>query len=256
MQHDYYAERGRLDHCELHLYVPEQQVVRRRRTRDYDPRVVREKLVRLVRTPLLAAAACGGVLAGPTAAFGTRRGGCAAASKRVAADAAFARGRYRLEADGDAVHAALGLVTADPSLARALRAGDLAAARAAALRLVLGHKHVTAIRVRRGSRVLVETRRYPFDVAGSRADIRGLGTVDVTIQDVIGFIRLVHKFTGADVVVRAAGGEARSSTAAERAVRLPASGCATVGGRTYAARSFAETDFAGQALRIWVLRRA
>lgn len=224
--------------------------------RHYDPSVVREKFVELVRGPLLAAAACGGVLASPPVAFGNRRGGCAAASKRVAADAAFARGRYRLEADGDAVHAALGRVTADPGLTRALRAGDVAGARAAALRLVLGHKHVTAIRVRRGSRVLVETRRYPFDVAGARADVPGLGTVEVTIQDVIGFIRLVHEFTGADVVVRAAGGQARASIAAELAARLPSAGCATVDGHPYAVRSFAETDFAGEALRIWVLRRA
>lgn len=210
----------------------------------------------LVRAPLLVAAAFGGVLASPAAAVGDRRGSCGPAAARVAPDAAFAHRRYRLEADGDAVHAALGLVIADPSLTRALRAGDLAVARAAALRLVLGHRHVTAIRVRRGNRVLVETRRYPFDVAGARADVPGLGTVEVTIQDVIGFIRLVHKFTGADVVVRAGGGEARSSTAAELAVGLPASGCATVGRQTYAVRSFAETDFAGQALRIWVLRRA
>ena len=75
----------------------------------------------------------------------------------------------------------------------------------------------------------------------------------MTIQDVIGFIRLVHKFTGATVVVRGAAGEAKSSLTAALGVRLPASGCVAAAGRRFAVRSFGETAFAGEHLTISVL---
>jgi hypothetical protein len=213
---------------------------------------------------LLAAAACGGAstAAAPAPApAGAASGSCGAAStqQRVAAALRFARGRFRLEADGEAVHAALALVGADRALAAAMGRGDFGAAKAEALRLVRGHHHITAIRVLRGQRVVVETMRYPFDVAGSQAPLRDrrgavVGTLQVTIQDVIGFIRLVHKFTGSQVLVRGAAGEAKSSLPAALGARLPAAGCATLAGRTYAVRSFPETSFTGEALTIWVLR--
>ncbi len=144
------------------------------------------------------------------------------------------------------MHVALGQIAADRVLTDALRAGNLAAARAEAIRQVVhGRKHVTAIRVVRGNRVLVETGAYPFDVAGAQAPLHDrhgavLGTLQVTIQDVIGFIRLVHKYGASQVVVRGSRGEAKTSLPAALAVRLPATGCATVAGRDYAVRSFGE----------------
>jgi hypothetical protein len=223
--------------------------------------VDRRKAIGAIGPPLLAVAVCGGVFAtampagAAVAATTTRRSGCAQAAQRVAASSDFARGRYRLESRGAAARAAAARVAGDRVLVDALAGGDLRAADAEALRLVAAPGHVTSIRVRRGGRVLVATQRYPFDVAGARATLRDhLGTVDVTIQDVIGFIRLVRKFTGSDVVVRGSRGQARSSLAAALETPLPATGCMAIGGRSYAVRSFSETDFDGQALRIWVLR--
>jgi len=171
----------------------------------------------------------------------------------------FARARYALERDGVAVQFALGQIAADRALSDALRAGDLAAARAEAVRQVKGHQHVTGIRVVRGSRVLVETNVYPFDVAGAHAPLRDrhgvvVGTLEVTIQDVIGYIRLVHKLGASQVVVRGSRGEAKSSLPAALGVHLPATGCPTVAGRTYAVRSFGEVSFTGEPLTIWILK--
>lgn len=205
---------------------------------------------------VLAAAACVGALAPATAAVAAAAPRCAqTAPQHVAAAAAFARGRYRLEAAGAAVRAALARVVGDRVLVAALAAGHLRAAGAEALRLVAAPGHITAISVRRGRRLLVDTQRYPFDVAGASATLGGhLGTVAVTVQDVIGFMRLVHEFTGSDVVAREAGGPARSTLAGALGVNLPTGGCVAIGGRSYAVRSFDETDFAGRALRISVLR--
>jgi hypothetical protein len=205
--------------------------------------VVRQKIAAAMCAPLCVAAASQGASATP--------GACAAATPRVRAAAAFARGRYHLESRGAAVRAATAAVAADRRLAAAVGSGDLPAADSAALRLLAGRMHVTAIRVRRAGRLLLETHRYPFDVAGATAAL-GKATVDVTIQDVIGFIRLVRKFTGSDVVVR--GTSARATLPAGLATPLPAAGCATVGGRRYAVRELDETDFDGRPLRIWVLR--
>ncbi|MEA2353879.1 MAG: hypothetical protein QOD61_8 [Solirubrobacteraceae bacterium] len=208
---------------------------------------------------MLAALAAGWSLATP--ALGAPAARCPARSQQqAAADARFAVGRYRLESVGAAVRAALGLVARDRALGDALAAGDLPAAGRQALRWVAGPHHITAIRVVRAGRVLVGTERYPFDVAGARTVLRRggrfLGTLEVTIQDVIGFIRLVHKFTGSQVVVRGAAGDARSSLPAALAPPLPTAGCARVGGRAYAVRSFGVSDFTGAPLRIWVLRAA
>ncbi len=215
--------------------------------------------------PALSAAA--GPRSAPPVASGSRSAasaaGCASpvAQRQVAAATRVAVARYALERDGLAVHVALGQIAADRVLTDALRAGNLPAARAEAIRQVVhGRKHVTAIRVVRGSRVLVETGAYPFDVAGAQAPLHDrhgavLGTLQVTIQDVIGFIRLVHTYGASQVVVRGSRGEAKTSLPAALAVRLPATGCATVAGRDYAVRSFGEAGFAGESLTIWILTR-
>ncbi len=152
------------------------------------------------------------------------------------------------------MRAALQRVVADRALTGALAAGRLAAASAAAHGLLARHLHLTAIRFVRGGRVILTTKPHPFDVAGAARALPGGGTLEVTIQDLVGFIRLVHKFTGAEVVVRGAAGEVKSSLPAALGARLPAAGCATLGTRTYAVRSFAATAFGGESLTISILR--
>ena len=88
-----------------------------------------------------------------------------------------------------------------------------------------------------------------------RAGGRYLGELRITVQDVIGFIKLVHKFGAADVVVRGAV-QARASLPVALGVALPESGCAKIAQRTYAVRSFTEASFTAEPLKIWVLTPA
>jgi hypothetical protein len=165
-----------------------------------------------------------------------------------------ARYRYSQERVGLAVHVAFRHVEHDGALVRALRAGDLRSAQARADQLLIGH--VVRIRIRSGSRVLVDANPTSFAVGGTvhslRVHGRTLGQMEVSIQDVIGFLRLVHLYDGGEAVVRGSRGQLRSSLAGLPR-RLPSSGCVSAGGRRYAVDAFAERGFASEGLSVWVL---
>jgi hypothetical protein len=165
--------------------------------------------------------------------------------------------RYSQERVGLAVHVAFRRVEHDRALVRALRAGDLHAARARADQLLIGH--IVRIRIRSGSGVLVDANPTSFAVGGTlhslRSQGRTLGQMEVSIQDVIGFIKLVHKYDGGDIVVRGSRGQARTSLASVPGA-LPRSGCVSIAGRRYAVDAFAERGFASERLTVWVLAPA
>ncbi|HEV3095174.1 MAG TPA: hypothetical protein VGY30_11760 [Solirubrobacteraceae bacterium] len=125
---------------------------------------------------------------------------------------------------------------------------------------------MTRISVVRGSRVLVNATVNSdgvFVVApGSRvlrSHGRALGTLLVSIQDVTGYVKVVHDLTGADVVARGASGHVRTSRGVPtgvRGVRLPPSGQVTIAGRRYEVRSFHEVGWGNEPLTIWILVRA
>ena len=168
-----------------------------------------------------------------------------------------ARYRYDQERVGLAVHVAFRRVEHDGALARALRAGDLRTAQARADQLLIGH--VVRIRIRSGSRVLVDANPSSFAVGGPRHSLRvngrTLGQMEVSIQDVVGFIKLVHEYDGGDAVVRGSRGQARSSLATTPS-SLPRSGCVSIAGRRYAVDAFAERGFASERLTVWVVAPA
>jgi hypothetical protein len=183
----------------------------------------------------------------------------AAALSRVNQAVNAAKARYLTEAQGAVMHADLGQLAHDRTLLSALSGGHLGAALAEANRQLVNH--VVRIRVQRGSRFVLDANPTSFDVAGSGTELRAangrsLGRLQITIQDVIGFIKLVHRLNAADVVVRAAGGQVRTSLPAAANASLPQSGCSQIGPRRYAVRSFSESGFTGEALSIWVLTAA
>ena len=79
--------------------------------------------------------------------------------------------------------------------------------------------------------------------------------IEASMQDVIGFVKLVHRLTGVQVVVRGAPGHAESSLPGATGTALPASGNATIAGQPYVVRSFREVGFGGEALQVWILIR-
>jgi hypothetical protein len=178
-----------------------------------------------------------------------------------------AKASYHNETKGAKLFQQLGRIARDGILLDALSRGDLAGAQAEAdaqLRSPVNHlAHVTRISVIRGSRVLVNATVNSdgvFVVAPGTRILRShgrlLGTLLVSIQDVTGFVKLVHDLTGAEVLVLGASGHVRTSLGAAARVRLPVSGQVTIAGRRYFVRSFREIGWGNEPLTVWILEGA
>jgi hypothetical protein len=199
-------------------------------------------------------ASCGSArpVAAPAAAGVPRR------TSGLARATAIARRTYRLEAHGPAAPASVRRISRDGVLLAALRSHDPRATRAAALhQLFLPHYHVVRLRVLRGSRTLVDVGGR-FVSAGARLELRTasgrpLGRLEASIQDVIGFVKLVHRRSGAQAVVRGSHGHVATLLGPAARAKLPPAGRVRIGGRSYGVRSFRETGFAGEPLRVWIL---
>jgi hypothetical protein len=172
-----------------------------------------------------------------------------------------ARKRYNEEVWGSAAHQQLRSIAHDPGLLAALRSGNLTQLRTYVDQKFNGvwyHRHVSRMRLVRGSRVLLDV-GVPFVVAPSQATLRDahgrpLATLQTSIQDVIGFVRYMHRNFPVDVVVRGSGAaHVRTSLPAAANMKLPASGTVTVGGRRLAVRSFTEKAWNGEHLKVWIL---
>jgi hypothetical protein len=176
---------------------------------------------------------------------------------------AVARGHYDAEVRGGTAYAQLHRVARDPALGKALRAGDPAAVRAYVKQqynAVWYHRHVSHLRIWQGSRMIADE-GVPFCVDGPKMTLRGAGgraiaTLQVSIQDEIGVVRLMTHTSPVDVVVRGTGpAHVRSSIPAAAKAKLPSRGQATIAGRRYLVRSFHETALGGEPVTVWILQR-
>jgi hypothetical protein len=85
---------------------------------------------------------------------------------------------------------------------------------------------------------------------------RNLGTLQVSIQDEIGFVRLIHRHNPVDVVVRGLrGGQVETSLPAAARVRLPSSGTVTIAGRRYRVISFREIAWNNAPVAVSILEK-
>jgi hypothetical protein len=172
---------------------------------------------------------------------------CAAAPDQAAVGAAgldayanVAKRIYASERSGAPVKASLRRISHDAAAMRGNRAELLK-------QLFTPGYHVVRLRVVRGGRVVGDVGGR-FVVAGPTLD-----GMTISIQDVIGYVKLVHKLTGQGVVVRGRAGHVVASSSALKQASLPASGQVAIGGRTYSVASFGETGFAGESLRVWLV---
>jgi hypothetical protein len=188
-------------------------------------------------------------------------------SSRIGGFVITAMRTYSNEAKGPKLFEQLARISHDGILLDALSRGDLTGAQAEAdaqLRSTINHvAHVTRISVIHGSRVLVNATVNSdgvFVVAPAIGSLRShgrlLGRLLVSIQDVTGFVKLVHRLTGAEVLARGASGHVRTSLGAAAGVRLPTSGRVTIAERGYLVRSFREIAWGGEPLTVWILERA
>jgi hypothetical protein len=165
---------------------------------------------------------------------------------------------YQQEVTGTVGRAAVRRIARDPALDRALADGDARAVRAEALRqLFAPGKHVVRLRVLRRNRVLADVGGR-FVVGEAAAELRApdgrdLGRLEISMQDVLGYRKLVNRLTGAEVIVRGGSGHVETSLPAAAAVSLPAGGTVTLQRRTYVVREFHEDGFGGEPLRVWLL---
>jgi hypothetical protein len=79
------------------------------------------------------------------------------------------------------------------------------------------------------------------------------GPLTISMQDVLGYVKLVHRQTGLDVVVRGRPGQVVASPRKLAKATLPASGPVTVAGRAYVVKTFTEPGFAGDTLQVTLL---
>jgi hypothetical protein len=201
---------------------------------------------------------CGAVaVATPTPSANAR------AAARATAITAIARRQYAVEVHGGAAFGALHRVGRDPVLLQTLRSGNLSATRAYVQRKfpsVWYHWHVSRMRILQGSRVVVQT-GVPFVVAPVQMTLRdpggrALGTLQVSIQDEIGFVRLMHRHYPVDVVVRGQGpGNVRSSLPAAAQVSLPSAGSVTIAGQRYQVSSFHQKAWGNEPVTISILQK-
>jgi hypothetical protein len=174
-----------------------------------------------------------------------------------------AKRRYAEEVSGGQAHATLRRVARDRALLGALRSGDLTRLRSyvhGRFDRMWYHWHVSRLRIVRGSRILTDV-GVPFVVAPSQMALRdahgrSLATLQVSIQDVIGFVRYMHRNYPVDVVVRGRGAaHVRTSLPAALNARLPDAGTTTVAGTRYQVRSFRQTALGNEPVRVWILQR-
>jgi hypothetical protein len=164
---------------------------------------------------------------------------------------------YVEESKGTVDQAPLRALERDSALVRAAAAGDAATAKAEAGRLMAAASHITGIHILRGGRTLADV-SLPFVVGGKLRPLRGApgAQAEISIQDILGYVSLVHRVTGDEVVVRGSSGHAFASLAAATRAKLPSSGRTQVAGRTYQAISFMEPGWAGERLTVWLLQPA
>jgi hypothetical protein len=176
---------------------------------------------------------------------------------------AVARRQYSAEIHGGAAFAALHRVGRDPVLLRTLQTGNVSATRAYVRRqfqAVWYHFHVSRMRILQGSRVVVET-GVPFVVAPVQMTLHGpggrtLGRLQVSIQDEIGFVRLIHRHHPVQVVVRGQrAGHVRTSLPAAARVTLPSTGSVTIAGQRYRVSAFDQKAWDNEPVRISILQK-
>jgi hypothetical protein len=170
--------------------------------------------------------------------------------------------RYTSEASGSAARAALSRLAHDPGLLAAVRSGSNARIRSyvdSRFRPVWYHWHVSRMRITRANTTVIET-GVPFVVGGPTTTLRdahghAIAQLQISIQDVIGYVRLNTRHGRVDTVVRGRGpADVRTSLPAALKMKLPASGTVTIAGHRYDIASFHETGWRGEPLQIWILK--
>ncbi len=167
---------------------------------------------------------------------------------------------YAEEAHSPYVLATLRHIEADRAFQLAVAARDVTATRASIVGFFAAHIHVVRVRVTvpgaGGAQRLLYDLGGPYVLAPVHGTLRSAGKLvgrfSFAIQDDAGYIKLAHRFTGADVVMRT-GSEQVMGTLDPGPAHIPDRGAVAYRGQSYGAYSFLGEAFPFGPLRISLL---
>jgi hypothetical protein len=129
--------------------------------------------------------------------------GATAGATRAATIGLVGRNLIRAEAQGASAQQALKHAAGTPAFRRAIAADDPAAVRAAIIGFFRDSRfHIVRVRAWNGTRLITDV-GGPYVLSPASAAIRGVGGFMLSVQDDTGFVKLMHRFTGAEVVLHA-----------------------------------------------------
>ena len=106
------------------------------------------------------------------------------------------------ETQGASAQMALRHAAKTKAFVRAIAAGDPAALRSAIIGFFRDSRfHIVRVRAWKGNRLIGDV-GGPYVISPATARIPGVGRFMLSVQDDTGYIKLMHRFTGADVVLR------------------------------------------------------
>jgi hypothetical protein len=170
---------------------------------------------------------------------------------------------YQEEAGSPYVRATQRHIEADPAFRRAVAARDTSAIRAAIVGFFGAHIHVVRVRVYASEPSGAQ--RFLYDLGGPyvlapvhgvvRSAGRLVGRFSFAIQDDAGYMKLAHRFTGAEVLMRVGPGAEQQvmGTLRPGPAHVPDRGPVSYRGRRYEAYSFTGEAFPSGPLRISLL---
>ena len=179
--------------------------------------------------------------------------GTSAADTRASTIGLVGRNLIDAETTGGSAQMALRHAAKNAAFRRAIASGSPAAVRAAIIGFFRDSRfHIVRVRAWKGSHLITDV-GGPFVISPATATIPGIGRFMLSIQDDTGYIKLIHRFTGADVVLHAG---ARTVPGSNLFPGPPyARGLTTVTyrGHTYRAYGFSAPAFPSGSLHVSLL---
>jgi hypothetical protein len=129
--------------------------------------------------------------------------GMTAADTRASTIGLVGRNLIYAETKGASAQMALRHAAKTPAFRRAIASASPAAVRAAIIGFFRDSRfHIVRVRAWKGSHLVTDV-GGPFVISPATATIPGVGRFMLSVQDDTGYIKLIHRFTGADVVLHA-----------------------------------------------------
>jgi hypothetical protein len=157
------------------------------------------------------------------------------------------------ETTGSSARMALRHAARNAAFRRAIASGSPAAVRAAIIGFFRDSVfHIVRVRAWKGSHLIADV-GGPFVISPATATIPGIGRFMLSIQDDTGYVKLIHRFTGADVVLHAGARTVPGSNLVPGPPYTAGLSTVTYRGRTYRAYGFSAPAFPSGSLHVSLL---